>query len=217
MNFEQARINMIKQQFRPMGVVDENLLTLLAKTPREEFVPEHYQAFAFSDMNIPLDEHHSMHTPEFEARLLQALQIQPYDVVLEIGTGSGYVTAILAQLSQHVHSVDLNPERIAQAKARLNAHHISNITLEVGGAAQGWPQHAPYDVIVVHGSLPTLADCLQQQLQVGGRLFVVLGEAPTMAATLVTRITEAEWQQQVLFETMIPPLQTLEHKKPFSF
>ena len=139
--------------------------------------------------------------------MLQALAVQPDESVLEIGTGSGYVTALLAQLARHVYSVEIVPDLKQAAEQRLAMRGLTNVTLDEGDAAAGWPRHGSYDVIAVTGSLPTLPPGLQQQLNVGGRLFAVVGEAPTMVALLISRLGESEWAQEGLFETVLPPLQ----------
>jgi len=207
MNLEQARHNMIVQQIRPWEVMDDQVLDLMTRTPREDFVPPQYRNIAFTDMEIPLGHGQVMMTPRLEARMLQALAVQPDESVLEIGTGSGYVTALLAQLARHVYSVEIVPDLKQAAEQRLATRGLTNVTLDEGDAAAGWPRHGSYDVIAVTGSLPTLPPGLQQQLNVGGRLFAVVGEAPTMVALLISRLGESEWAQEGLFETVLPPLQ----------
>ena len=217
MTIEQARTNMIKQQLRPVGVVNETLLKLLCHTPREQFVPSQYKALAFADIDIPLDENHVMPPPKFEAQMIQALQVQSSDTVLEVGTGSGYVTAILAQLASQVYSIDLNPAFSTAAQQSLKTLDIQNVRFETGDTIKGLEAHAPYNIIVIHGSLPQLTDTLLKQLCIGGRMFVVLGQAPAMTATLITRVDEEKWINQALFETLIPPLQAFEDDEPFKF
>ncbi|MDR9437664.1 MAG: protein-L-isoaspartate O-methyltransferase, partial [Thiohalophilus sp.] len=156
MNFEQARLNMIEQQIRPWEVLDQQVLDLLIEVPREDFVPPEFRKLAFTDMNIPLGHDEVMMSPKFEARMLQGLTVRPDDTILEVGTGSGYVTALLARLGKHVYSVDLHGDFVEAAQAKLNAHNIHNVTLDVGDAAHGWDKHAPYDVICITGSLPIL-------------------------------------------------------------
>jgi len=206
MNLEQARFNMIEQQIRTWEVLDPRVLDLLARVPREQFVPAHYRSLAFADMNIPLGRGEVMMAPKVEARLIQALDIQPADAALEIGTGSGYVTALLASLARHVHSVDIYPDFTTGAGATLAAQDIRNVTLETGDGVNGWDRRAPYDVIAVTGSLPLFSSCFQEQLKVGGRLFMIVGQAPAMEALLITRLGEREWSRESLFETDIPPL-----------
>jgi len=216
-NFEQARYNMIEQQIRPWEVLDQRVLDLFSRVPREDFVPAQYRTMAFTDMSIPLGHGQVMMAPKIEARMLQALAIQDSDVVLEIGTGSGYVTALLANLSRHVYSVEIVPELSAAAGEKLKTHGIHNVTLEVGDAAQGYDAHAPYDVIAVTGSMPVLASKLQTNLRLGGRLFVVVGDAPVMEAKLITRVGDDEWAIEDLFETDLPPLQNAAQPQRFRF
>lgn len=206
MNIEQARFNMIEQQIRPWEVLDPRVLELLPQVPREDFVPPAQRKLAFADTEIPLGHGQVMMPPRLEARLLQVLDIQPSDTILEIGTGSGYLTALLARSGRHVYSVDICAEFTASAQQKLAAHGIGNVTLETGDAACGWNQHAPYDVIAVTGSLPLFADVFQQQLNVGGRLFLIVGQAPSMEALLITRVGPAEWTRESLFETCVPAL-----------
>ena len=206
MNIEQARFNMIEQQIRPWEVLDQKVLNLIADVPREEFVPTSYRNLAFADMNVPIGYNEVMMAPKLEARMLQALAIQPHDSVLEIGTGTGYVTTLLAKLARHVDSVDVHEEFIAAAMGKLASDGTLNVSLFQGDAAQGWARNAPYDVIAITGSLPLLPKSFQESLRIGGRLFVIVGDAPVMEAKLITRVGEHEYQEQGLFETDIPPL-----------
>lgn len=217
MNLEQARHNMIVQQIRPWEVMDDQVLDLIMRTPREDFVPPQYRNLAFTDMAIPLGHGQVMMPPRLEARMLQALAVQPDESVLEIGTGSGYVTALLAQLARHVYSVEIVPELKQAAEQRLAARGLTNVTLDEGDAAAGWPRRGSYDAIAVTGSLPMLVPELAQELNVGGRLFVVVGEAPAMTALLITRLGKDEWAQEDLFETVLPPLQNAAQPQRFMF
>jgi len=216
MNLEQARFNMIEQQIRPWDVLDQKVLEVVASTPRELFVPEAQKQLAFVDMTLPLGHDEFMMEPKLEARLLQSLAIQPQDDVLEIGTGSGYLTACLAKLAAHVYSVELYADFKQAAQERLDAAGISNITLWQGDAAFGWPEHpGKYDVIAVTGSLPEYDDCFEKMLNPGGRLFIVAGDAPAMQAMLVTRSGGNEFDRTVLFETVIKPLVGRSRKPAF--
>jgi protein-L-isoaspartate(D-aspartate) O-methyltransferase len=206
MNLENARINMIEQQIRPWEVLDQRVLDLLNTVPREDFVPQRYRKLAYADTTISLGNDQVMMPPRVEARILQGLNIQPNETVLEVGTGSGYVTALLANMGEHVYSVDINAEMTRTAGDKLADHGISNVTLETGDAARGWDAHAPYDVIVITGSLPLLPDSFKQALQVGGRLVAVVGDSPVMEVVLITRVGETEWAQETLFETDLPAL-----------
>ncbi|HEY9148995.1 MAG TPA: protein-L-isoaspartate O-methyltransferase [Gammaproteobacteria bacterium] len=217
MNIEQARHNMVEQQIRPWDVLDQQVLDLVLRIPREEFVPPEYRSMAFVDMPLPIGHGEVMMEPKLEARMLQTLAVQPGDRVLEVGTGSGYVTALLATLAAEVISVEIEPELLEQARQRLAVHGINNIVLEQGDAAGGWDKAQPYDVIAVTGSLTTLPQGLKENMQVGGRLFAVIGESPIMEAVLVTRINANEWREEVLFETWLPPLKGAERAKPFVF
>lgn len=206
MNLESARHNMIEQQIRPWEVLDQRVLDLFEQVPRELFVPVEYREMAFTDMNIPLTHGQVMMSPKVEARMLQALQIQTNESVLEIGTGSGYVTALLSRLARHVYSVDIEPDFVDAAREKLAQVSFVNVSLQQADAANGWDQQSPYDVIVVTGSLPVLPDSLQNSLNLGGRLFAIVGDSPVMEAMLITRLGLDEFQTETLFETDLPPL-----------
>jgi len=206
MDFEQARHNMIEQQVRPWDVLDQRVLDVMTTLPREAFVPEQYRALAFADISIPLGQDQVMMSPKLEGRLLQALDIKPDDTVLEIGTGSGYLTACLASLGQHVTSWEIFPELSAAAKARLVEQDIGNVTLEVGDATREIADEARYDVIAVTGSVPVLQQQFHANLKPGGRLFVITGKPPIMEALLITRLDADTWARESLFETSLPPL-----------
>lgn len=206
MNFDLARSNMIVQQIRPWDVLDERVLEILQRIPREDFVPAQYRNLAFTDMSIPLGRGQLMMAPKLEARLVQALTLAPGDKVLEVGTGSAYVTALLASLAKHVYSVDIVPEFKMAAERKLAAHEIKNVTLDVGDAVRGWDRHEPYDGILITGSLPSLPDSFKTSLAIGGRLVAVVGGSPAMQVRLVRRVTETSFNEQVLFETDLAPL-----------
>ena len=206
MDLEQARFNMIEQQIRPWDVLDETILNLLKSVKRETYVPAIYRNMAFMDIDIPLGHGETMLSPKVEARLLQELKLKPSDNVLEVGTGSGYMTALLASLAQHVYSVDIVPEFVAAAELKLTAHGLSNVTLEVGDAARGWARHAPYDAILLTGSEPILAPELLAQLNRGGRLIAFVGVAPAMAARRIHVIEAGVHVSQDLFETNVRAL-----------
>jgi len=216
-NQEQARFNMIEQQIRPWDVLDDRVLQLLAEVPREKFVPQRFKNMAFTDMALPLGSGQSMLPPRMEARILQALNIQADETVLEIGTGSGYLTALLASLGKHVYSVDIDPDMTRMAQANLQQQGLDNVTLENGDAARGWDAHQPYDVIAITGSVPILSDNFQHDLALGGRLLVIVGESPAMETLLITRIGPADWTRESLFETDLPPLRNAPKKEPFHF
>lgn len=205
-DIEQARFNMIEQQVRPWDVLDQRVLDVMSATPREDFVPERYRSLAFADINIPLGHDQVMMAPKTEGRLLQVLDVQAGDSVLEIGTGSGYLTACLSRLGNHVTSVEIFPEFREAAAAKLAAHGFRNVTLRDADAANGIDSDTRYDVIAVTGSLPLLHRQFHDNLSVGGRLFVIAGMPPVMEALLITRIDERNWSRESLFETSLPPL-----------
>ncbi|MCC8997959.1 MAG: protein-L-isoaspartate O-methyltransferase [Candidatus Contendobacter sp.] len=215
-NFELARHNMIEQQIRPWDVLDQQVLDTLAQLPREDFVPARYRNLAFGDIAIPLGQGEFMLKPNVEARILQALALRPTDQVLEIGTGSGYLTAGLARLAGAVVSVDIVPDFVETARRQLKAHGFDNVALYVGDASCGWGERR-YDAIAVTGSVPTVAEVWRQSLNLGGRLFIVAGQSPAMEALLITRIGEQEWVQESLFETELPPLRNTAAPKAFEF
>ncbi len=217
MNMEQARFNMIEQQIRPWDVLDDQVLDTLSQTPRETFVPERYQALAFSDLSIPLAHGQAMMPPKLEGKLLQSLTIHSTDSILEIGTGSGYLTACLARLGKQVVSVDLYDDFVEQARDKLEQQGIKNVTFEVGDAAAGWKSDNGFDVIAVTGSLPVLHQGFHTLLNPGGRLFVITGNPPIMQALLITRVGNTEWNQESLFETSIPPLVNASEPDKFNF
>jgi len=206
MNLEQTRFNMVAQQIRTWNVLDDNVLDLLYKIKREEFVPAENRAMAFVDMEIPLGYGQVMLTPKMEARILQELHIKKTDKILEVGSGSGYLTALLADQGAHVYSVEIIPELKTMAENNLKAHEITNITIELGDAARGWSKNEPYDVIVLTASTPVLPDAFQKNLNPGGRLFAIVGEDPVMEALLITCISPGEFTTTKLFETSTPPL-----------
>ncbi len=216
-NIEQARSNMIEQQIRPAEVLDPRVLETISETPREAFVPENYQDLAFSDINVNIGHDQQMMKPIMEARILQALNIQPGDKILEIGTGTGYLTALLAKLGGYVESVEIEPEILNQAKNKLDKLGIKNVTLVQGDASQGWNQNESYDVIAITGSFPILPESFQKQLTVGGRMAVIVGQSPVMEALLITRAAEDQWVTKALFETDFPALHNVEQPQAFIF
>jgi len=217
MNLDQARANMVEQQIRTWEVLDQDVLDLLYLVPREEFVPEQLRALAFSDLELPIGEGEKMWAPKMEARVLQELNARKSDRALEIGTGSGYLTALLAHRSAHVHSVEINPALGAFGRRNLERHGADNVTLETGDAARGWPRHAPYDIIVLTGSTPVLPASFLEQLAPEGRLFAVVGEAPAMTARLVTCTGPGAYRTTDLFETVIQPLVNCARPSRFRF
>lgn len=215
-NMEQARFNMIEQQIRPWDVSDAQVLSLLSAVKREQFVPAGRQSLAFTDMEIPLGYDAYMWQPKLEARVLHELQVQNNERVLEVGTGSGYLTALLSRLAAQVISVEIVPELSAQAAHNLAVHCFDNIQLEVGDAANSWGS-AQYDVIVLTGSVPVQPAAFQQQLNIGGRLFAIVGDAPAMHAKVITRLANDVFENVTLFETNVAPLQNAPQPQRFVF
>ena len=221
MDLEQSRFNMVEQQIRTWDVLDQEVLKLLFELRREEFVPAAYRSLAFVDMEIPLGYGQAMLAPKLEARMLQELQVKETDRILEIGTGSGYFTALLASKGDYVYSVEIVPELVVMAEKNLQMHGIGNVTLETGDGARGWPQHGPYDAIVLTGSTPVLPEAFQKSLRPGGRLLAIAGDAPVMEAVLVTCVTQEEktglYNSVSLFETCISPLKNAKQPERFAF
>lgn len=217
MNLEQTRFNMVAQQIRTWYVLDDTVLDLLYKIKREEFVPAENLAMAFVDMEIPLGFGQVMLTPKMEARILQELHIQKSDKILEVGSGSGYMTALLAAKGAHVYSVEIIPELKALAENNLKTQSVTNITLELGDAARGWSKHEPYDVIVLTASTPVLPDAFKNSLNPGGRLFAIVGEDPVMEALLITCVTPGEFTTITLFETSTVPFINAQQPSRFIF
>ncbi len=216
MDFEKARYNMIEQQVRTWEVLDQDVLDQLALIHREDFMPEAYRRVALADVRIPIGHGEVTMTPKAEARLVQSLLLTPEDKVLEIGTGCGYLTALLGRMTASVVSVDIHDDFTRAAAPRLADHGIHNVQLETGDAVNGWPSQAPYDAIAVTGSVPVLTESFQSQLAIGGRLFVIVGESPAMEACLITRMGEREWASDSLFETDLPPLVGAPRKQHFT-
>lgn len=217
MDIERARFNMIEQQIRPWEVLDPRVLNLLSEIPREAFVPEEYRHLAFSDIQIPIGHGEVMMQPKVEARLVQALALRRQDRVLEVGTGSGFVTALLARLALQVISVEINPPFTAQASKRLAEQGLSNITLETGDGSAGWDRRAPYDAILLTGSVPVLPDAFLQQVAPDGRLVAIVGRLPVMEAVLHERIGDSGWRTTSLFDTALPPLRGADTRQAFVF
>jgi len=216
-NMREARFNMIEQQIRTWEVLDPVVLALLNEVPREHFVAESQAGLAFADVELPIGYGQTMLSPKLEGRILQAVSIKKTDKVLLIGTGSGYLTALLAKLAAHVHSVEINPALSEIAQSRLSSEGINNVTLYIGDGAAGWATAAPYDVIVYTGSTQLRPIAAEKMLTVGGRLFVVTGEAPIMQAKLTQRISEDAFRHETLFETCLPLLVNAPQTTKFEF
>jgi protein-L-isoaspartate(D-aspartate) O-methyltransferase len=217
MDLEQARFNMVEQQIRTWDVLDPTILDLLSIVRREDFVPPQFRKLAFADMEIPLGHGEFMLTPKLEARLLQEASVQRADQVLEVGTGSGYMAALLARLARQVYSVEIIPELSEQARSKLQAHAITNVTAEIGDAARGWAVHAPYDVILITGSLPFLPEAFESSLAPGGRLVAVVGDPPVMSAQRIRRVAGGGFARETLFETCIKALRNAPQPERFVF
>ena len=221
MNIEQARFNMIEQQIRTWDVLDTEVLDLLHVVRREAFVPEACRSLAFVDTEIPLPGGENMLPPKFEARVLQEVAPRKHETVLEIGAGTGYMAALLAHRALHVTTVEISPELKAMAEKNLADYGVGNVDVVLGNGAFGWEGSgqftAPYDVIVISGSLPVLPDAFLRQLKVGGRLMCMIGERPVMEARLITRTSETGYHTRTLFETSVTPLRQAAHPSHFKF
>jgi protein-L-isoaspartate(D-aspartate) O-methyltransferase len=224
MNIEQNRLNMIEQQIRPWDVLKQDVLDLLFIVKREAFVPVAYKALAFFDTEIPLPCGENMLTPKMEARILQEVAVQKHENVLEIGTGSGYMAALLSYKARHVTSIEIEPELKALADKNLSNYGITNVTTLLGDGAQGWTgtsseggDTAAYDVIVISGSLPVLPDAFLKKIKVGGRIFAIIGDAPAMAGQIITRMSDTAYSTINLFETDEKPLRNALTPSHFTF
>jgi protein-L-isoaspartate(D-aspartate) O-methyltransferase len=213
---QQARFNMVEQQVRTWEVLDQRVLSLIESAPRHLFVPPAYQSLAYADYAIPLEHGECLMPPRLEARALQALQLDEQDRVLEIGTGSGAFTYLLAALSGHVFSVELHEDLHAGAARRLRETDVVNVSLECADGAAGRAGSAPYDAIVLTGSVPVLPAAFTEQLSIGGRLFAIVGEAPTMQAQLIVRTAADQLATENLFETVFPPLRGIYRPQHFT-
>jgi protein-L-isoaspartate(D-aspartate) O-methyltransferase len=220
MNIEQARFNMIEQQIRTWEVLDLDVLNLLTVVKREAFVPPAYKSLAFVDTEIPLPGGEHMMAPKFEARILQEAEVKKHESVLEIGAGSGYMAALLAHRARHVTTVEIDPALKDMAEKNLADYGITNVTVELGNGANGWTgsgsNAAPYDLIIISGSLPVLPDAFLKQIKVGGRILAIVGKAPIMSVVKVTRDSETAYTTVKLWETNIKPLRAFEAPKRFS-
>ena len=219
MNYEQARFNMIEQQIRPWEVLDTQVLSLLAVVRREDFVPLAHRALAFVDMEIPLagatEPGQCMLAPKVEARLLQDLAVQKHEKVLEIGTGSGYMAALLAHRAQQVLTVEIEPRIAEQARKNLQRAGIYNAEVRTADGSQAGTLGGPFDVIVLSGSVAEVPAALLSLLKVGGRLSAITGFEPMMRATLVTCVAREALRTTTAWDTVAPRL--LHFPEPSSF
>lgn len=218
---EHAQENMVEQQIRPWDVLDQRILNVLGSVPRGEFVQPEHRGVAFSDFQLPIGHGQTMLKPNIDGRILQAVTVEEHESVLEIGTGSGYLTACLSSLAKHVTSIEINDALAQSASERLKNLGYDNVTVQVQDAAESWDAADQYDVIVLTGSVEIVPDFYRQKLTPGrGRLFVVVGSerSPTMEAQLIVRAGESEWVTESLFETTLPPLQNFATvEQTFSF
>ena len=217
MNLEKARFNMVEQQIRPWQVLDPQVLHVLSNVQRELFVPAHYQALAYTDTDIPLGHGQEMVPPRIDARLMHDLQLSSQDKVLDIGTGSGYLAALLAARAERVISLEINPELAQQARQNLQRAGVTNVDVRVADGSQGAAADGPFDAIVLGGSVAEVPKALLEQLKLKGRLIAIVGTEPIMTATLFTRTGEASWTTQALLDTQAPRLQGFAEPSRFHF
>ncbi len=217
MNFEQARFNMVEQQIRPWEVLDPDVLGLLFEVKRENFVPPAHRSLAFADMEIPIGHGEAMMQPKVEARILQELGVAREESVYEVGTGSGYLTALLARRARHVTSAEIHEDLQAGARESLARAGIGNVTLLLGDSARAPLGEASWDVIVLTGSTPQLPEAFLERLKPGGRLFAVVGDAPVMKAVVVERGQGGSLRQTEVFETLLKPLANAQSPARFRF
>lgn len=214
---DQARVNMVKQQLRTNLVVDERLLNLIANIPREEFVPSEYRSFAYADLHIPIGHDQFMMNPMEEGQLLVALDIQPHETVLEIGTGTGYLTSLLANLAKKVISIDYFPEFTEAAQRRVGGLGLTNVEFITGDGCRGYLDRAPFDVIVSTGGHRHLPDVFMPQLLTGGRMFALVGEPDLMVGQVLRVNDQQQWVRSWVFETGLPLLIDRSAKGEFVF
>ena len=217
MNVEQARFNMVEQQIRTWEVLDPAVLDLLFEVKREDFVPAEHRSIAFADLEVPLGHGEAMMQPKVEARILQELAVQPHEAVYEVGTGSGYLTALLAKRARHVTSAEIHGDLSAQAGRNLAGAGIGNVSLLQGDSARAPLSEVPFDVIVLTGSTPVIAQAFLDRLKPGGRLFAVVGDLPVMKAVLVRQPVAGSFQHTELFETLVKPLVNAPEPARFRF
>jgi len=217
MNIEQARFNMIEQQIRPWDVLDQGVLSLLAIVKREDFVPAAYKALAFVDTEVPLPHGQSMLAPKVEARLLQELEVHKHERVLEVGTGSGFMAALLGHKAQQVISLELNADLADMAVANLRRAGLMNVSVHDIDGSHGLPDESPFDVILLSGSVPEVPPSLLAQLKIGGRLAAIVGQRPVMRAMLFTRSSEHDFASVALFDTVAPRLTGFPEPTRFKF
>ncbi|SMN15203.1 Protein-L-isoaspartate O-methyltransferase [uncultured Candidatus Thioglobus sp.] len=218
MDISQARKNAIDNQIRPWGGLNYIANNALRDIPRENFVPDKYKNLVFADIEIPLTDKAKMLSPKVEGRLLDALKIKKNETVLEVGTGSGYLTAVLSKLCKSITSIEIDERLSNSAQQKFKKLNISNITLEVGDASKGWKRSTDFfDVVVIGTSVPKITGRFFHLLNVGGRIFVVEGTGKVMSAKIITRLSEHKWETKSLFETQLDVMQGLEKSAKFEF
>ena len=217
MNLEQARFNMVEQQIRTWEVLDSSVLELLFRLKREMFVPAEHREIAFADLEIPIGHGEAMMQPKVEARIVQELSIKPHENVYEVGTGSGYLTALLASFARHVTSAEIHPDLSALAADHLKAAGVSNVTLLAGDSAERPLAESAFDVIVISGSVPLVPQAFLDRLAPGGRLFAVVGDRPVMEATVLRQAERGAFSSLKLFETVLKPLVNAPQPARFRF
>ncbi len=217
MDIALAKFNMVEQQIRPWNVLDPRILETVNSVPRENYVPAQYLHQAFADMQVPIGDGQVMMQPKVEARLLQALEPDAHDLALEIGTGTGYVAALLAHTALEVHTVESREQFVELAKHNLAANQCNNVAVIHGDAGQGWHSDIEYHTIFVSGSVIELPENYRELLCVGGRLVAIVGESPIMNAVLVRRVAVNRWETEYLFETLLPPLDNIKQPDRFEF
>jgi len=217
MDIKQARKNVIEQQVRPWGGLNARANQALADIPREHFVPEEYQKLVFADIEIPLNKTDKMLSPKIEGRILDSLDLKGHENVLEIGTGSGYFTSVLSSLSNSVTSIEADKDLYALAKTKINKLKLNNITLKLESFLTSNFEHGQFDAIILGCALPEINKDLKKLLNLGGKLFVVVGSKNQMHATLVTRLNDNEWSSKSLFETYLDIMKGSEPSVKFTF
>lgn len=217
LNFDLARHNMLLQQVRPWLVINEHVLNAMEQIPRENFVPDAYRNVSYADIEIPLPHNEHMLFPRIEGRMLEAVEINSNERALLIGAGSGYLAALMGKLASSVTAIEINPDLASLAKENIDKLSLSNISIKEADASQPIEDNRGFDVIILSGSIPEFTQHFLDSLRVGGRLFAVIGTSDAMTATLVTRISAADWQQRELFDTVLSPLHNFTSTPPFTF
>lgn len=217
MDIEKARFNMIEQQIRPWEVLDLGVLALLGVMKREDFVPDEYLSMAFADLEVPLPAGQCMLSPKVEARLLQELEVKRDEIVLEVGTGSGYMAALLAHRARQVTTLEIQPELVSLATANLRRADVTNVQVIEADGSKPLPVKGPFDVILLSGSVSQVPPSLLSQLKVGGRLAAIVGVEPVMTAQLITRVSEADYRTVILFDTVAQRLSGFGEPTRFKF